>query len=613
MPIRCYARLAFRPVLSVFAAWSVGVASEVSAKDRATQEPAPVTAEGNAAAESEAEGVTRLSRHAEPEGVAWLKSGPSSLSSLASWLWAGPRVAGERPAVKDLADKQKDDPEAVLRSNRARWGTPAKAPEGPVSPELAQLRDRAIRRLQGNSVPVMVAPLDSCKPIDVVEIENLLFADPETADRIFRAAGQGFRVVVLAPVADPNPSPEPQDCPRPAGHGSSSPIADDRAFPEPTPIHQDPEGRVQMRSVPRTVVGNQSGQVNPVIRKTPSSVRNTRDAGGQLLTQPPLVVAPRRGHGPATPAPGLLVPPAPEFDIGSEFPVALSPEPPHVITDLSPSDHLRIAATKLARQGLTDQAKLLRNQAHDLDTQIDRQLAEIRARQQQLAAEAARLTALRDAQKQIRMNALIVEVNRKRMASEAGVALVRRHLGEKFDEKAPFWSQVTAAAVFPEFIREAGQKEFLNVLSRPQVLTVSGQEALIEIGSQFVLPVPGAKAQTRNVGIRLQMTPQMDEGGRLRLEAAPEVSRVDHSNAVTVAGQIIPGIHVRRRQTEVTLSFGQTVAFGGFHSPTPHLETREIMQTAGEVADPHARNYEILFLVTPMAPTESESSTSAAR
>ncbi len=577
MPIRHYAR----PVLSVLTAWSFAAATEAFAEESPLKEP-PRAEESSQAGDKE--GVTRIANQGGPVGIVWLRD----FAGLGQ-LFRG-KVSG--PAQSSDAKSPPSDSSAP--------GNVAPTGQGP------RLSTRMLQRLPTTSVPVMVAPLDSCTPIDAGQIEDLLFADPATADRIIRAAGQGFRVVVLSPVADPNPSPEPHDCPRPVGVNSPAPIAIDRNHPEPTPIQQDPEGRVQMRTVPRPIARNQNTGAGDAATAATRPQPSPLDVSRAPSDQPGIVITSRRGSAPrpAKPAPGLLVPPAPEFDVSAAFPIAISPEPPRVIADLSPSDHLRLAAGQLARQGLTEEADQLRNKARELDQQIDRRLAVIRSQQEQLAAEAARLTAIRDSRRTIRIGARIVEVDRKRMTSPEGIALVRQHLQEKFDEKAPIWSQVTSAAVFPEFIREAGQKGFLNVLSAPEIITTPGQKATIQVGSQIV--VPGEQPQTRDIGIHFTVCPHLDDEGRIRLEASPEVSRLEHASSVTVAGQVIPGLATRRTSTEVSLSPGQTIAIGGFHSPVPHLETDAIRQAAGEVVDRRARNYEILFLVTPMAATEAK-------
>ena len=55
------------------------------------------------------------------------------------------------------------------------------------------------------------------------------------------------------------------------------------------------------------------------------------------------------------------------------------------------------------------------------------------------------------------------------------------------------------------------------------------------------------------------MTPR----GTIRLQVAPEVSSLDYTNAVTVAGLTIPALTTRRVQTEVELESGQSFVIAG--------------------------------------------------
>jgi pilus assembly protein CpaC len=51
--------------------------------------------------------------------------------------------------------------------------------------------------------------------------------------------------------------------------------------------------------------------------------------------------------------------------------------------------------------------------------------------------------------------------------------------------------------------------------------------------------------------------------GTIRLQVAPEVSSLDYSNSVTIAGTVVPGMSTRKVQTEVELDSGQSFVIAG--------------------------------------------------
>jgi len=469
--------------------------------------------------------------------------------------------------------------------------SPAANDEGPVSPEA--IRRRLMETIQGPSRPVVVAPLDSCTPVDVGRIEDLIFPDPQTADRIIRAAGQGFRVVVLTPVADPNPSLESQDCPRPLVAASPA-IASDAAHPQPTPVLGDPEGRVQMTSTPGSLVQNRSPK--PVY------------TFGRHFPSPGEFFGFKEGR-----RPGLLVPhPAPSPDAG--YPIAISAEPKRVHSELTPAAHLRLAAGQLAKQGFEDEAERLRTKAAELDQHIAERLKTIRRQQHELQAEHQRLVALAGEPRQLEIRAQILRIEREPFTTRKGIALVRKHLGEKFSDMSPIWPQVVEAALSDEFRREAGTAGYLNILSRPTLMTMVGQEAQLQIGSEVPITNPQDRTtRMRAVGIRLTLVPARLEGDRLELRANPEVTGL-RQTGIRLADQDVAGIQAQSLQTSLSLTLGQTAVIGGFRAPRFLTDEPAIRQASGEDDEANeSPDSELLFLLTPVAPSNSSADVEANR
>jgi len=116
------------------------------------------------------------------------------------------------------------------------------------------------------------------------------------------------------------------------------------------------------------------------------------------------------------------------------------------------------------------------------------------------------------------------------------------------------------------------QKNVLQILAEPNVLTESGKDASFLAGGEFPFPVPqpsgaGGTAtitiQFRPYGVQLNFTPTLAPDGMIHLKVRPEVSTLDFSNAVTIAGYTIPAISTRRVESEMDLQDGQSFAIAG--------------------------------------------------
>jgi len=110
-----------------------------------------------------------------------------------------------------------------------------------------------------------------------------------------------------------------------------------------------------------------------------------------------------------------------------------------------------------------------------------------------------------------------------------------------------------------------------TVLAEPNLTAISGQKASFLAGGEFPVPVPqsgtgGSAVVTidyKKFGVSLSFLATILNSGRISLHVAPEVSQIDTSTAITVAGVSVPGVTTRRAETTVELGSGQTFAIGG--------------------------------------------------
>ena len=111
------------------------------------------------------------------------------------------------------------------------------------------------------------------------------------------------------------------------------------------------------------------------------------------------------------------------------------------------------------------------------------------------------------------------------------------------------------------------QKGIARSLAEPNLVALSGDTASFLAGGEFPVPVPGALGQVtidyKRYGVGLAFTPSVLGGGLINIKIEPEVSQLDISHPVTVAGLSVPPLIVRRASTTVELRDGQSFVIGG--------------------------------------------------
>ena len=157
-------------------------------------------------------------------------------------------------------------------------------------------------------------------------------------------------------------------------------------------------------------------------------------------------------------------------------------------------------------------------------------------------------------------------------------------------------------------------KSLLEMLAEPTVPAMNGKQASFVAGGEFpfpmVQPSAGGAVVTlswREYGVRLNFLPVITPRGAIRLQVAPEVSSLDYTHAVTVAGYTIPGISTRRVQTEIELESGQSFVIAGLIdnqtseslSKIPGIGSIPILGKLFQSKTINRSNNELLVIVTP--------------
>jgi len=160
----------------------------------------------------------------------------------------------------------------------------------------------------------------------------------------------------------------------------------------------------------------------------------------------------------------------------------------------------------------------------------------------------------------------------------------------------------------------------IKILAEPNIVSVSGHEASFLAGGKIFIPVARANATTgantitleeKEFGIGLKFTPTVLDGGRIHLRVAPEVSELSQTGSpfVSIGGatSILPSFTMRRAQTSVQLSDGQSLAIAGLIRSNvnesikrlPWLGDIPVLGALFRSAEFQADQSELMFVVTP--------------
>lgn len=120
------------------------------------------------------------------------------------------------------------------------------------------------------------------------------------------------------------------------------------------------------------------------------------------------------------------------------------------------------------------------------------------------------------------------------------------------------WAGVLGSII--KILQESGDAK---VISSPKLMAKSGESASFLSGGQFPIPMTNNLGQTevefKEYGVRLEITPQVDENNVINTYIFTELSSIDFGNAVNG----VPGVISRNANTTVNLKNGETYAISG--------------------------------------------------
>jgi pilus assembly protein CpaC len=120
--------------------------------------------------------------------------------------------------------------------------------------------------------------------------------------------------------------------------------------------------------------------------------------------------------------------------------------------------------------------------------------------------------------------------------------------------------------------RALEEKGDLRTLANPTLTARSGEKATFLAGGEIPVPIAssagvgGATQVTiewKEFGAKLNFTPTVEEDNSISLKVAPELSQVDFSNPLQIAGFTLPILVSRKASTTVNLQTGEHLVIGG--------------------------------------------------
>lgn len=183
---------------------------------------------------------------------------------------------------------------------------------------------------------------------------------------------------------------------------------------------------------------------------------------------------------------------------------------------------------------------------------------------------------------QVRIEARVVEINR-----EAAKSVGIKWSGDSIGTAGNFsFGQSAVNSLAPKAFGNLGtyspvnaqldvlvKKGLAKILSQPNMITLSGDKANIMVGGQIPVPVGLSDGRIsiewKDYGIKLDIAPEVNADKLIQSKIKAEVSTLDWTDEHKIElglGMKIPPVKVRKAETAIALSSGQTMAIGGLIS-----------------------------------------------
>jgi MSHA type pilus biogenesis protein MshL len=175
-----------------------------------------------------------------------------------------------------------------------------------------------------------------------------------------------------------------------------------------------------------------------------------------------------------------------------------------------------------------------------------------------------------------------------------------------------------AEIVLSDIMQAISQQGDVKVLSSPTISTLNNQKAIIRVGDQDVFFISGAvstqttvtqiyQPQTIDIGIILDVTPQIAEDGTIIMNIHPSITQKTGEKITPDGKTTFPLLSVRETDTTVRVRDGQTVIIAGLmqekkeenYTGFPILQSVPLLGGLFRYKTETKRNSELVIMITP--------------
>jgi MSHA biogenesis protein MshL len=175
-----------------------------------------------------------------------------------------------------------------------------------------------------------------------------------------------------------------------------------------------------------------------------------------------------------------------------------------------------------------------------------------------------------------------------------------------------------AEIVLSDIMKAIEQQGDVKVLSSPTISTLNNQKAIIRVGDQDVFFISGAvstqttvtqiyQPQTIDIGIILDVTPQIAEDGTIIMNIHPSITQKTGEKITPDGKTTFPLLSVRETDTTVKVRDGQTIIIAGLMQEKkeenyigfPILQSVPLLGGLFRYKTETKRNSELVIMITP--------------
>ncbi|NWF91286.1 MAG: secretin and TonB N-terminal domain-containing protein [Syntrophaceae bacterium] len=175
-----------------------------------------------------------------------------------------------------------------------------------------------------------------------------------------------------------------------------------------------------------------------------------------------------------------------------------------------------------------------------------------------------------------------------------------------------------AEIVLSDIMAAISEQGDVKVLSSPTISTLNNQKAIIRVGNQDVFFITGAvstqttvtqiiQPMTIDVGIILDVTPQIAEDGTIIMNIHPSITEKTGEKATPDGKTTFPLLSVRETDTTVKVKDGQTIIIAGLmqekkeesYVGLPVLQSVPLLGGLFRYKTEKKRNSELVIMITP--------------